>query len=301
MRIVKNILIVILVLAVFACVLGGIAGMSVYSVYKDPGSAAQKTVDNEYLETLHSSIIESVKKTMMLISLDYSVFEDNVSFDEIDSLAVESLEVIYSRIFYSTDKALPDYKSDKLLNAIQTSIDEYAKENGLTVEEGSADEVYKYICEDIQAHVHVLGEQYLSKISFIHKYFAVLKYSYVPFAAAFICGALIFIIKRRNIFSALNIVSTACYAGSFLPFVISVIMLSRNYISGIALTDGVLRELFIRIYNMVLLSIRNVSMIIFIPSAVILVVDIFLLAAYGSRNTKNNNIDNSTDNKLPAE
>ncbi|MBO4452870.1 MAG: hypothetical protein J5793_02940 [Clostridia bacterium] len=282
MKALKTVAVVLLAVLLFAGVFAGIALCSLGSLLSDPERLARETADEEYFYTLHESVERSVELTAQsLISIDKEVIVSGIDFAGIDERAVQSLEVTYRRILTGESEPLPEYESRKLYDTINASIEEYAAENGLIVEEGSAAEIYEYVRDDIDAVIWVVRDNYINKLSFVPKYLQYFDYRFVPFVISAVCAAAIAAVYRKKIFVAINVVCTAFFAGSFLPFLLSSLLVSRDYISNLALADSMLRELFIRVYRLTFGGIKAFSAPFFAVSLVLLIASIAVIAVFG--------------------
>ena len=281
MKIVKTAAVILLSLAVFAGLAAGITASSLVSTFGDSRAAALRTADGDYFNTVHDGIRASVERSCGSLPLDPDVIVGGISFDSVDSCVVDSLELTYARIFHGGEEELPVYENAELFDYIKTALDEYAAENGMAVEEGSAEDVYDHVCRDINAQIHALSENYIKKASVVSGYYGYLGYRWIAYAAAALAAAGIVVIKRKTLFSAFNVALTAAYAGSLIPFVLSVRLVWRGYLDRIILADGTLRSFILRVYNITFGDLRGFSAVFFAVFGVLLLVSIILTAIFG--------------------
>jgi len=281
MKALKTAVCMILALLIFFCFAAGIAALSVSSFIADPVKLSDITVSGNYYELMRDEVGDAVQRSVMLLSLDESVFTENVADEEIDKTAYETLEVIYSRILKGSETELPRFGSEKLLAAVETELRAYAEENDLVYEEGSEEEVYEYLCGAVSQRMHVIGGRFIEKMTPYTRRLAVLDKWYLPLLVCAVFSAAIILIRKREIFLGIHTVLCALYAGSFFPFVLARIFAAKDYMKNIILSNYSLRELLLQLYRALFASLSLTFGIVFAIVAALLAADIFLLAKYG--------------------
>ena len=280
MNTLKRIVCVLLAFLMFVSLIFGILSLTTYYITEDPDYILDRTVDGEYDEAVHQSVNDGVARAMMLISLQEYVFTNSVSNEEIDEISHQTLLATYKKLFLDPDTVLPVFESQSLKEAIVREFEIYASENGLVLEDGSAEEVYEYLCSDVTYSLRAVGEGYIEKLSGLPALRSKLIYGYAAIAAAVVFAAGIILLRRRDIVSGIHMAIIPVYFSSFIVFVLSSMLLAKNYIANISLADSLLRELMIRFYDFVFGEYSRVSLIVLIPAAVLTIGSIILLAVF---------------------
>lgn len=282
MNAVRSAVCILLAVLLFLCFACGTAALSLKIFFSEPERMADMTVSGDYYELMRDDVNDAVERALMLMSLREDVFENAVADEDIDREAYRSLVAVYDRIINGSEGDLPEFEHEKLREAIEEDLRAYAQENGLVYEEGSADEVYEYLCGSVSQRIHVIGSNYISKIRPITSRLWALDLWYVPMIAAAVLAAAILLIRRRTLFLGFHTVLCALYAGSFLPLVVSLLFLAKDYMSNIIISNYALRELLLRLYVSVFSTLSKVFGISFIVVVILLCADIYLLAKYGT-------------------
>lgn len=288
MRVFKTIICILLAVIVFAGVFSGTAMLAANSVLSsDPIKLAEIIADEDYDAMMLSSVRAEVDRAKLLLSLDDEVFDNSVSDADISEAAHKILAAVISRILENNGAPLPEFESDKLLDAITENINSYAEAHDLIVEEGSAAEVYDYIRLRVTDQMRIASESYINKIPDLSRVKSLLSMWYLPLIAAIVCAALIFVIRRREAVRALNTVTIPVYSAAFFGYVISRIFSIKDYLSKVSLDESMLREFLIRFYRITFGSFEKCFGIALAVALVLLACDIAFVSKFGYATRKN--------------
>lgn len=281
MKIVKTVACVILALIIFAGVFGGTAMIAANGVVSDPPALAEKIADAEYDAAVCAAVRDEIDRAMMLLSVSENIFDGNVTDADINEASHTMLAAVTARILRRDDSPLPEFSNEKLRAAIRADIEKYAEEHDLEADADAPDEVYSYICGRVTDQIRVASEKYIDKVPDLTKLEKLISMWYIPFAAAFVCAAAIFVIRRRELVRALTAVTIPVYAASFIGLVVFRVLEAKDYISKVSLDRSILREFLIRVYRIAVGSFARAFGIALIAALVLLAVNVVTAALFG--------------------
>lgn len=280
MKVVKRIISVILAIIVFLSIIAMTCLEVVNQVVSSPENMANKIIDDKYVDYLNKEIYGDLDKSLSLVIIKSKDFEDIITKDFLRTEGLDALTTTLSCMFGLCEESY-SFESKAIKERIEERLELYAQEFDIEYVDGSSDEVYELITDRIELRLSVVSDSYTELVApYAQKAGMLSSYWYLPLVLAIFCFAIMIVLELKRIRTALYTAVLPCFLGSFTTLAFSVIMLNKNYLAKIVLSDGAFKYMIQKFYSAVFSTMKDISLmlsILFLVSAIVIIALIFIL------------------------
>ncbi len=251
----------VLCVLIFVSFTAGLLTMALDNTFDSSADLAIRAADEEYCRKMHEELMIALEKKMALVVIKTEDIADLLDEDELAGETRLATAAVMGEIFGGSAGAWT-YENEELKVRIETLLGEYAAENGIEYEDGSAERVYGLICETVTSELRALPESYTAKAApTAEKLQKVLDFKVVPLVLFVILTAAELLIMKRHLKTGIYSVVLPTYLGAFTVLAASSIMYAKDYF-GETVIEGMIGILIRKVYLTVFGDMRQAGAVL---------------------------------------
>ena len=235
--ILSAVLSVIIFISGFVFIAAGILNYTLFNV----NFYTSRITDNEYSDILYNSVSEEINKRINTIQISQEGVMSVIDKNELNRMSESIVSDITEYILHRTEYKPVRYENKSLKETIEKELNAFAAEHNMTVQEGSVDEIYKFVTDIISSEINLIHKSYLDKIPPLEKYVRAAGFYYIFIIITAICSAAVLIINRKNILKGLYAVLSPLWIANCAVFIPAVMFSIYDFPPRIALAESPLK------------------------------------------------------------
>ena len=193
---------------------------------------AKKVVNTEFVDTAYELCLDDLESQCLYLVLPFEEMAKCVDKAEIKRVLLINVKEVFDAVFNKNEFNPVFYNSEYFKGAVDTYLDNYLKENAVTVTDGAAEEITAALTGTVDLQLDVVNVGYIDEIRNMKPLmalFGLVSFVFIPsLLLTAILVFMIIILYRKNMVGGVYYALTACWAGVVVIFIPAILIKLYN-------------------------------------------------------------------------